>query len=374
MALVRAVLARDNKLKRQTRSSGAKRKSAAELSAYLSVSAFGGRTIRCASSFSSRAYSLDRQIEEFVSHLFVRYSVPRFLLRSVLTPEGRELVLREPKAKAHQKQKRAVVEWERSLFYAAAQGQSVAKLLTDHLTKKEAHWFMQAPDEYSVAQNILWARLAAHGVNPDVARLLMTRVCTSETLRALGGRSTDLWRFFGHYGAQMTPTTQRHLIDFVIAMSNQANFSFKGRTLRSMIKLSQEWHRMNRWGSLGAFCRWPSLFEPWEVRTTTMWVRAVELVSNRDLHEETRRQMHCVFTYLSQCMRGEARIVRVSWLADTMTGYHEMTRVTVEVCVHTKTVVQALGRANRSLSDEERRVIRLWASANGLRIAPYVWW
>ncbi len=374
MALVQAVLARDNKLKNQTKVSHAKRKTASELTRFLAVPVKGSQVIRPVDTFASRTYSLERQVEELIGHLFIRYRVPRFLLRSLLSGEGRELVFRESKAVANRKQKRAVIEWERSLFYAAAQGQSVAKLLAPHLTKKEAHWFLQAPDAYSVAQNLNWARLTAVGVTRNVAQTLMTRVCTPETLDALGGRAPDLWRFFAQFGHEMTPETQRHLIDFVIAMANQPNFSFKGRTLRSMIKLSHEWHKMNRWGALGVFCKWPSLFEPWEVRNTTMWVRAIELVSNRDLHEETRRQMHCVFTYTRACMKGEARIVRMSWLCDTLTGYLEMTRVTIEVCVQTKQVVQALGRANRSLLDEEKRVVRTWATAHGLRIADYVWW
>lgn len=344
------------------------------LASYLAVSVHDRRRVRDADTFISRTYSVERQVEELIDHLFVRYPVPRFLYRTLLNPAGRELVRREQRAVAYRRDRKAVVDWEQSLFMAAAQGRSVAKLLSDHLTKKEAHFFLLAPDQYDATTNLLWAQLTAAGVKSPTRELLIERFKDGPALERLGARRGDLLRFFARYGAQMTAATRQSILDFTMAMVNVRGFSFAGRTLGSMAKLSREWHRQNKWGTSRVYRSWPGTLEAWEVRTPKLWVRAFELTNSQALHEESLRQNHCVFTYLPMCVSGAVRIVRLAWMHDLASGPAEATRVTVEVSTLRKKVMQALGRSNRSLSDDERRVVRQWASARGLEVSEHVWW
>ncbi len=344
------------------------------LASYLSVSVHDRRRLRDADTFISRTYSVERQVEELIDHLFVQYPVPVFLYRTILNPGGRELVRREARVVAYRKDRKALVDWEQSLFMAAAQGRSVAKLLSGQLTKKEVHFFLQAPDHYDARTNLLWAQLTAAGVKAPTRELLMERLKDGPALDRLGDRRADLVRFFARYGAQMTAAIRQSILDFAMAMVNVRGFSFAGRTLGSMTKLSREWHRQNKWGSSRVYRSWPSAIEAWEVKTPKLWVRAAELTNSQALHEESLRQNHCVFTYLPMCLSGSVRIVRLSWIHDLASGPVEASRVTIEVCPAHKQVMQALGRSNRSLSEDERRVVRQWARARGLELSEYVWW
>lgn len=360
-ALAKALVA--HKKERRALDTGArKRKDVAVLLDYLSVAGFRSKRIRVAADYTPKSYNLSRQIVGLVDHLFAKYSVPLFLYRSILTPAGRQLVLQVDDQRLH------TAAWEQNLYFVVAQGGSVAQALKGKLTKKESHWFLQAPECNTVRQNLLWAKCRAAGIPPSGCQFLVERLWPGGVAEKLGERLPDVLRLYAGGFEQMNDYTRGEVTDFIRAVCENPSFCFKGRTLGSIVKLSNEWHLTGIGGSVSRYQSWAPMFGLWEKRMKLGIVRAVELTNNRALAEEGKRQRHCVFTYTYSCLDGWARIVSLRWVERGLEGDFIAKRLTVEVAVRTRKVVQVRGRMNRMPEPDELKILREWAGTMGLTL------
>lgn len=352
--------------------SGSKRKGAADLQEYLSIDIHDARVVRPAADFTTKTYSLERQVVELIKHLFVRYRVPEFLFWHVLSARGRELVFRVDRSTAARLDKKSIMVWERKLFFAYAQGGSTAKILAPQLTKKEAHVFGLAPVNLRATDCLVWAKFVHAGIEPRLADVLMSRIVAPGHLKGIGDRLDDLVRFYAKEGKSMTLGTCREITDFVVAMIEDVSFSFKGRTLGSMLKLSQKWHRANAWGTHSRYSNWAQTYPVWELEHLGERVRATEITNSRDLHDESRRQLHCVFLYLWECTNRQSRIVSFTWLEFGPDGQQFVVRrLTAEISIGLNRVVQVRGKANRRPEPTEMEFVRRWAAHHSVQVADY---
>ncbi|HVT11571.1 MAG TPA: PcfJ domain-containing protein [Fimbriimonadaceae bacterium] len=346
------------------------------LARYVALRLDGLRAIRPEEEYRARTYNRARQVLGLIDHVFVRYRVPLFLYRSVLTFEGLELVFGDTFDARQREAGRPSESRFRDWFQVVAQGSSFARVSRHVFTKKEAHWFLQAPDCFRIDQNILWAKAAAAGVPGEGCDYLVRRL-DPEFLKELGHRLPDLIRFCTEEWAEMHPNDRGEIMDFIrFAVSEDSSFSLKGRTFGSLRKLSEGWHRTLYGGTLGVYRSWPVWLPAWEHRKKGDLIRAFELTNNRALIEEGRKQFHCVYAYASSCVQNVSRIASIRWYdapADLMDPLVERTRLTVEVAVAQRSVVQVRGRQNRRPTDEETKIIRQWAGDHGLTIYPYAW-
>jgi len=76
---------------------------------------------------------------------------------------------------------------------------------------------------------------------------------------------------------------------------------------------------------------------------------------------------HCVYTYASSCCAARSAIYSLQ--ADVGKGPER--RLTVEVNVATRQIVQARGRLNAPPTQLDRRVLSAWAAAAGLTFGRY---
>ena len=182
-------------------------------------------------------------------------------------------------------------------------------------------------------------------------------------------RADDLIRFYAVEGSKMRDRDFREISDFARAMLKNPQFSFRGRTYGSMVRLCQEWHRMVYSGRVREFRCWSGVFEPWSQARNGWIVRAIELSNNRALRDEGLRQRHCVFSYTSDCTSGQSAIVSLRWFA--LDIEHVPARLTLEVNRHIRCVEQIRGRMNRRATEEEMKVVRAWAGDHGLSIDRY---
>ena len=97
-------------------------------------------------------------------------------------------------------------------------------------------------------------------------------------------------------------------------------------------------------------------------------VLVVELLNGADLVDEGRRMHHCVAGYARQCLTGGTAILslRVGSAGDFKS------RVTLELSVAARQVVQARGPCNAMPLPQEARWLRAWATAAGVTFSPYV--
>jgi hypothetical protein len=364
-AKLRKALAKAKTAERAADSGATKRKSNDILGRYLSVPLYSN-AIRSVSEYQARTYNEGRQVLGLIDHVFVRYRVPLFLYRSVLTYDGIDLVFGPQVGSEKRKAGWKPLDSKyREWFLAAARGASFAKLTKDVFTKKEAHWFLQAPDGNSIQKNILWAKAAAAGV-PQKGCDYLTDRFDHQTLKRIGRRLPDVLRIYADAWKEMHINDRDEITDFIRAMAQDRDFSYKGRTFGSLRKLSHDWHRMVHSGAIREYRSWSQSFTPWEHKSKGVVVRGIELTNNRALAEEGRKQRHCVYSYTMQCIHNMSRIVSIRWYIGA--ELVEMHRLTVEVSPSRRAIVQIRGILNRMVTEEEMKVVRLWAGAKGLEI------
>jgi hypothetical protein len=324
--------------------------------------------------FRARSYNRAKQVLTLVDHLFVRYRIPMFLYRSILSPEGIDLVFGATVGTPRSTSVRVTSdEAYRAWFFAVARGESFAKATRDVFTKREAHLFLLAPSYHTVEQNIFWARAAAAGLPPAACDFLVQKF-DDELRVAMGDRLPDLLRFFAGAWTQLEGFGRDELTDFICAMVRDRTFSFKNRTFGSMRKRCIEWHRTVHGGRVGRYHFWLPQFREWESKNDRHLIRAEELTNNRALAEEGKTQRHCVLLYAHTCAAGRRSIVSLRWFAKSPRPDEPnelRNRLTIEIDIANRTVVQIRGKMNRRAVKEEMPTVRQWAGDLGLRISEH---
>lgn len=318
--------------------------------------------VRDASKYLNRSYNQDKQIFGLIQHMFVKYPVPYFLYK----------VLRKDYSVRDQMNLDYIL-W----FMALAQGQSFAKAVKPYMTSKEAHTFLSAPYD-NINENVWWAKLKTADIPDGVIGKVIDRVFKNFSFAHKSERFAELITFYSHYHQEMDKITLDGVNDFVLwKLRNEPDFSFKGRTASSMIKLSNEWHDLMQRAKLGRYIAWDGIGIPeWmHVDKTIVWVMK-ELTDNKELANEGRKQKHCVFSYVGSCAAGHCNIfslrgyIKNSASMDVLEPEYlkanEMFRVTVEM--RNRRIVQIRGKLNSSAAQNEKQVLRLWAGEHGITI------
>lgn len=343
-----------------------KRKEIVQLSKFLYPSIYTSRAIRCYSRHRVKSYEEGKQVMQLVKHLFVKYPVPLFLYRAVLTERGEQLIFGNAVPKNELLEREQSLEW----FYAAARGDSLAKHMHGILSKKEAHWFLQAPSVNSISKNLFWAKCRAAGLPPKGCDFLTDRLCRGDWRKELGDRAESIIQFYATYWNAIGRWELYNITDFVNGMLREPNFSFKGRTYKSMRELSNIWHRGVHVGPLTQYKTWSRMFEFWEGKRKGLLVQVGELTSNRELAAEGKVQHHCVYSYTRCCVHGDARILSMRFKTVSLDGHvgEEVSRLTLEVDPRMREIVQIRGRMNCGADEDQREWLRRWAADHGLKI------
>lgn len=295
--------------------------------------------IRDPKNWKCRSYNPEVQDMELLRHLFCKYPVPKFFFEAFA---GTMFVK---------------TEW----FFAVAQGGSFRKYVKDIFTSKEAHLFLQGP-KGSGFNNFWWAKAKARGIPDVLLDVVLVKVGTA-------CQANSRLDFIAKYVDQLDRNTLSELYDFWM---NSPDLVYEGRTLASMIRLSNEWHRdIAIKKNHQVFASWDGLSIPdWErddEQTDRRW-NVYQLRNSKELNREGTVQCHCVSGYHSQCSSGYTSIFTLHSLDKIGT---ERKHVTIQVTNSNRCVVQVRGKFNRAADKSETRVVRSWASENGLQITAY---
>lgn len=280
----------------------------------------------------------------------------------------------------------AAADKKRSWFVYHSRGTSLRSLnLPIAMTRKMEHIFLASQDHLPIEHAIRRAELLALAA-PDafVQAVLSTRLATdlshSEFWRTV-------WIFLIANARDLDPVQIGPMIDYIQAVRHeriavetpdgmiqldppQPEFSMKGRTVQSMLRLMRGWH-----GSLGkstaTFAWMRSPFQPMLLEESSRsgsemsrrW-QMMELTDSAQLRQEGAALHHCVASYMDRCRRGVSSI----WSLRLWRGEKVSPVLTVEVDPKRRAIIQARGRANRPASGKPLGLVQDWAVRERLRM------
>jgi PcfJ-like protein len=301
-------------------------------------------------------------------HLVCTFAVPKFLAAAWYATDD------------------AYAEKKREWFIAHASGRSFRSLdLPIAMTRKMEHIFLSSGDHLTIEHAMRRAELLALGAPDELARAVLA------TRLAIDLRNGDFWRtvlrFLVANAGAIEPAQVGPLIDFVQAIRHervtvdrpgglemreppQPLFSMKGRTVQSLLRLMQDWHRSL--GVANGGLTWaPSPLQPMSREEPsrdpsvppTVW-HLMELTNGAQLRTEGAALHHCVASYADLCWRGSSRI----WSLRVRRGAKVRPVLTIEVDMKRRAVVQARGWRNRRAAGKPLRLLQDWTVRERLRL------
>ena len=337
--------------------------------ALVNLSRFRWAHIRAVGDWPGTSASWRPAVCSLAQHLIGKYTVPAFLAASWYATD-------DPYA-----------ERKREWFVAHARGASFRSLdLPIDLTSKMEHIFLMSRDHLAIEHAMRRAELLALGAADELVRAVLATRSAAD----LGNGSfwRTVWMFLIANAQAIDLAQLGPMIDFVQAIRHdrvavetrdgivlrdppQPSFSMKGRTVQSMLRLMQDWHRSLGLANGGLIWA-PSPLQPMMIEEpsqdpsapSSVW-QLMELTNGAQLRTEGMALHHCVASYADQCWRGASRI----WSLRVHRGEKVRHVLTIEVDIKRRAVIQARGWGNRVASGKPLRLLQDWTARERLRLA-----
>lgn len=293
---------------------------------------------------------IDKQFPSLLRHLFAKYDMPLFF-DSVWFDDS----------SIHQ-------TW----YTEVAQGKNIRKCyrLPIALSKKMSFYFMSAPARSSINDAFKWAQLMICGGDAFLANQVLRANFDGEIRM-----SQELWENtiqFLSNNDRIPMSKIREVFDFVTYEGRQGQeFSYRGRTVASLIRLSDEWHEAlaeeeaikNRAEPVITWDK--SYIEDDSFRLSKqnkrVRIEVIELMNSMQLKAEGKNMKHCVGGYSNACKN---RHVAIFSIRNGCTSL-----ATIEVRLRDRKIIQAKAKCNQPLSETTEKVMKNWADRNRLKIS-----
>jgi hypothetical protein len=248
------------------------------------------------------------------------------------------------------------------------------------------HIFLASEDHLPIEKAIRRAELLALGTPPEFVKAILSTQLATDLRNGKFWRT--VWMFLVANTDEIDPVQIGPIIDYIQAVRHDRmtaetqdgmttldpplpTFSMKGRTVASMCRLMQTWHR-SLGGSSAGFSWMRSPFQPLLLEEPCLddselpkrW-HMVELTNSAQLRSEGAALHHCVASYAGRCYQGTSSI----WSLRLWRGERIHHILTIEVDPKRRTVIQARGRANRVATGKSLRLLQDWAVRERLRMA-----
>jgi hypothetical protein len=355
----------------------------------VSLMSHQDKWVRSWNTWTPKSYNARKQLSAFIRHLVAKYDVPLFMDSVWNSVYHRKLQ-----------------EW----FIWVAQGQNIIKapdFLTYYpMTKKMAHFFMQAPDDYSLEEAWRYGQIKSLGGSDRLIETLKWTPLFRQTSNAgkcswpdttqnLWIRNDEAEKFFLSLveffvkNPMLAMDQVGPIVDYIWdkkytkkpvelpqggreLREEQPNFSMAGRAVDTLLNQVEEWHRkLGKEKKIGyhAWDHWNIHdFELTEGSTENkshkIW-RIRQLLTSNELHSEGKAMKHCVASYSHSCSNESSSIWSLT-MEDKTNNYRYMT---IEVGKSPYRICQVRGLCNRPPTQKETSIINRWASQE--KIVPY---
>jgi PcfJ-like protein len=364
--------------------------------------------LRPVEAWRPESHNTRRQFGSLARHLLANYFVPAFLDAAWFEGDSE-------KARQHQ-------AWFRHIGI----GQNIRTAgLPVTLTKRMAHCFLQAPDDYSIDAALRYGQILGLNGDEHLARaVISTRLSETDAHEAF-------WLTVLHFfvnNPMLDTACVGPIIDYVYHQKYvprerengrteltrrhedtereersweeseggerlapgprsplQPEFSMKGRTAAALLRLVEEWHGQLARESRKRPAQWEAsgiggfrlLEASAEAGDGLCWI-VEELLTDQAVREEGKAMNHCVASYARSCAKGHTSIWSLQ-VEDGRTGARRRA-MTIAVQNARKLITQARGRCNRlpgakhaSLRlNRAPEILELWARQEGLILPKHL--
>lgn len=344
--------------------------------------------VRPIESWKKDTYNLERQIKSIARYLFCDYPIPKFL-DNIWFARDLQMVSVE-------------------LFMHLGKGGSPRTFegLRVPLTKKESHYFLNAPENYDLDDAVIWAKTRALGGDERMVGAFMeSRIFNSLKLlmrrRGTFNKNSDeynKWQFwetiirFFIEQQMLDGNLVAPLCDYINHVKYESrqtpqpgggwkylppqnpDFKINGRTITALVRGMEVYHR-----ELGTKQRHgtPKAWSGFEIEdfkvsygkdAAKKTYSFTQLLTASSLRIEGSAHGHCVAGYANSCNNGRTSIW--SMCVSDFTNLHKHL-LTIEVSTDYR-IVQCRGKANRLATAKEWRIVEEFARQRRLGFSRWV--
>lgn len=342
-----------------------------EVDVLRNLASFDANVLRPADHWSGVDGSGLTAIGSLAQHLFSRYPMPKFLASAWFGDDSMSSLDR------------------RRWFVAHARGARFRELdLPIVMTRRMERLFLGSPDHLSIEQAMRRAELMGLDADPHLVDAVLATRLGHDLAHG------DFWRtfleFLVRFESELAPNDVGPMVDFLQFVRHEAveirteagvllrhppqpNFSLKGRTPASLLRLVDNWHEALGRARTANLSWEPSRYRPMVFESQqadpdvapTRW-ELVELTNSEELRLEGAALRHCVRTYAYACLHNTSRI----WSLRRWSSTNKMRSIlTIQVDPRTNQVIQARGYRNSAPSPKARSMLLTWARTENLRVA-----
>jgi hypothetical protein len=349
-------------------------------------------------SWKPHSFSENKQHLEFLRKFVYPYPLPDILLWATHSPEFTV----DEKGKKTDTPDLAYIRFAKKWIRDIVSGQSFFKLNKEHFTKAEAHFFLNSKIPYTDAGSVLvlyfYAKCRARAMNHKMS-LLVAEVFTAKFNSQSGNSLVE--SFLDLIGRTPQYNFERGMLgdlcDFVLTKITENKqlrgrpgaFSFSGRTITSVIALTNEWHEHLRREEEARraqreahrrqrqqdqkneaphdFSKWKGLGLMQFRHQTDEYIWTVtELRTAQDLVNEGRKMKNCVSSYDYNCVVGDSALFTIDRICPLRGAIEKV--ATLEVNKSKRTLIQGKGKCNTTLTPRAMSIVTRWASENGIKV------
>jgi len=335
------------------------------------VAKFSDKWIRQPEDWVCNTKNPDRQFSSIIRHLFAKYDIPAFMNNVWFNPD----------------RKNTQIYW----FINIGKGENIRKQmgLPIELTKKMAHQFVQAPNNYNIEQAFRWAQIhgmcgnerVCHGVlgTKLVEELFLSEIFWVSVIQFFINNPMLDTNQYGPivdyiYNQKYTPIGNIAVDGRIINLGPpQPGLSMHRRNPETLLSQVERWHKdLNKKGNQQSLA-WKTCgingMEWEEGNEKNKKIHIVkELLSSSDLQKEGKAMHNCVSSYGHSCNNYRSAIYSYSIL--TTVGIEK--RLTVEVNIVMRQIVSIRSDYNKEPKMIDMANLRKWAQQRNLGFASYL--
>ena len=332
--------------------------------------------VRDPSNYKPRSYNKEKQLIDFVKHIYCKYPIPAFLLKIFNKSNSRyhNVLYRNKETE------KAELSWHGKdcleMFLKVASGKSLYKEYSNLFSRREAHIFLNLKNDFEISENYWLTKIISAGGGMKLFGIMRHLLPVSFKADFYNGYIDGAIKFFSKYEKEIDYNTFSDIMDYIMdvvapdeykySYKNTYEYDFKGRTLSSLIKASNAWHKDQLLKEYSkdkrTFPTFHTEINQYEV-DNDLW--SFEQISNSlALYKEGNAMKHCVSSYSRRCITGECFIFSLSSIVNSRVATIEIRK--------DGTIVQARGKCNQVPSLKVISLIKKWAYENKINIGQHV--